>query len=59
MLYFSRWDSPQAARDFAKLYADYLPKRYHQVVLQQPATASAMNATDDQPPFAFERTRAK
>src|ERR1035437_9386985 len=28
MLYFSRWDSPEAARDFAKLYADYLPKRY-------------------------------
>src|SRR5580704_3232075 len=28
MLYFSRWDSPEAARDFARLYADYLPKRY-------------------------------
>jgi hypothetical protein len=28
MLYFSRWDSPEAARDFAKMYADYLPKRY-------------------------------
>jgi hypothetical protein len=28
MLYYSKWDSPDAARDFAKLYTDYLPKRY-------------------------------
>ncbi len=28
MLYYSHWDSPEAARDFAKLYLDYLPKRY-------------------------------
>ena len=28
MLYFSRWDSPEAAADFAKLYADNTPKRY-------------------------------
>ena len=28
MLFFTRWDSPQAASDFAKLYAGYLPKRY-------------------------------
>ena len=34
MLYWSRWDSPEAARDFAKLYADYLPKRYQKAVLQ-------------------------
>ncbi len=32
MLYYSRWDSPQAARDFAKLYLDYLPKRYSEPV---------------------------
>jgi hypothetical protein len=31
MLYFSRWDSPESAHDFAKLYADYLPKRYQNV----------------------------
>ena len=31
MLYFSRWDSPEAAHDFAKLYGDYLPKRYKNV----------------------------
>jgi len=28
MLYYSKWDSPEAAHDFAKLYGDYLPKRY-------------------------------
>jgi len=28
ILYYSRWDSPEAAHDFAKLYADYVPKRY-------------------------------
>ena len=27
MLYFSRWDSPEAASDFARLYISYLPKR--------------------------------
>ena len=32
MLYFSRWDSPEAASDFARLYADNLPKRYHDKV---------------------------
>ena len=31
MLYFSRWDSPQAAHAFAKMYGDYLPKRYKKV----------------------------
>jgi hypothetical protein len=28
LLYFSRWDSPEAAKAFAQLYAEYLPKRY-------------------------------
>src|SRR5271165_634368 len=31
ILYFSRWDSPEAARAFAKLYGDYLPKRYKKI----------------------------
>ncbi len=31
MLYFSRWDSPESARAFAKLYRDYVPKRYKKV----------------------------
>ena len=33
MLYFSRWDSPESARAFAKLYGDYVPKRYKKVEL--------------------------
>ena len=28
LLYFSRWDSPDAAKAFAKVYGDYVPKRY-------------------------------
>ncbi len=32
MLYYSKWDSPEAARDFARLYLDYLPKRYTEKV---------------------------
>ncbi len=31
MLYFSRWDSPESAHAFAKLYGDYVPKRYEKV----------------------------
>ena len=31
MLYLSRWDSSEAARAFAKLYGDYLPRRYKKV----------------------------
>jgi hypothetical protein len=31
LLYLSRWDSDEAADQFAKLYADYLPKRYSKV----------------------------
>jgi len=41
MLYWSRWDSPEAARDFAKLYADYLPKRYKKTALQALSAADA------------------
>ena len=59
MLYFSRWDSPEAARDFAKLYADYLPKRYKKAVLQQPASASGANATGAQPAITFETNEGK
>jgi len=28
LLYFSRWDSPDAAKSFAKVYGDYVPRRY-------------------------------
>jgi hypothetical protein len=31
LLYFSRWDSQEAAKDFAKLYSDYAPSRYNNV----------------------------
>ena len=44
MMYFSRWDSPEAARAFAKLYADYLPKRYQKAVLKQSSAAKPSEA---------------
>ena len=59
MLYFSRWDSPEAARDFAKLYADYLPKRYKKAILQQPAAASGMNSAGTPPAIAFDTDEGK
>jgi len=48
ILYFSRWDSPEAARAFAKLYSDYLPKRYKKVawVAACPAGPAGCNQTD-------------
>jgi hypothetical protein len=39
LLYFSRWDSPDAAKAFAKLYSGYVPKRY-----QLPAGVSAVSS---------------
>lgn len=30
LLYVSRWDSPQAAKEFAEVYESYVPKRYPQ-----------------------------
>ena len=46
MLYFSRWDSPEAARDFARMYADYLPKRYpdEKAVLKEVNASCLMGA---------------
>ncbi len=44
LLYFSRWDSPEAAKAFAKLYADYLPKRYKKTSL---STSACPTSTDD------------
>jgi len=29
LLFFCRWDSPEAAMSFAKVYGDYVPTRYH------------------------------
>ncbi len=59
MLYFSRWDSPEAARDFAKLYADYLPKRYKKAILQHPALANGTKTTANESAMAFETNEGK
>jgi hypothetical protein len=56
MMYFSRWDSPEAARDFAKLYADYLPRRYKKAVLRQPSTS---NAAGTQSQYVFDTEQGK
>ena len=29
LLFFTRWDSPEAAREFATMYSNYTPTRYH------------------------------
>jgi hypothetical protein len=59
MLYFSRWDSPEAARDFAKLYADYLPKRYKKAVLQQSSATNGTKAPAKESVMAFETNEGK
>jgi hypothetical protein len=56
MMYFSRWDSPEAARNFAKLYADYLPKRYKKAVLRLPSPANAPAA---QSQYEFDTEEGK
>ena len=46
ILYFSRWDSPESVRAFAKLYDGYLPKRYRKVNWVSPcSTASAQGCS--------------
>ena len=45
MLYYSKWDSPEAAHDFVKLYASYLPKRYQKATLE-PAKAGDADKRD-------------
>jgi hypothetical protein len=56
MMYFSRWDSPEAARDFAKLYADYLPKRYKKAALLQ---AASVNPGDAPSQYVFDTEEGK
>lgn len=51
MLYYSKWDSPDTARLFAKLYADYLPKRYKSAVLHHPV---AGNGAEPQSLWVFD-----
>jgi hypothetical protein len=31
LIFFSQWDTPEAAQAFGKMYGDYVPKRYHLV----------------------------
>ena len=57
MLYYSRWDSPEAARDFAKLYAGYLPKRYSKAALEPPRTTDGMN--QERSLWAFDTDEGK
>ena len=54
MLYYSKWDSPEAARDFAKLYADYLPKRYKQATRQATNESSLVEFQTEQGPAVIE-----
>jgi hypothetical protein len=44
MLYFSRWESRESALAFAKLYGDYLPKRYQKVIWDAECSAG-LNAS--------------
>jgi hypothetical protein len=37
MLYLSHWDSDSDANDFAKIYAEYVPKRYTKALKLSPA----------------------
>ena len=67
ILFFTHWDSPEAAHDFARLYADYLPKRYtgkvnwtasctapSKAATQQP-DCNVWSGTTSQGPFIIER----
>ncbi len=66
MLYFSRWDSPEAASDFARLYADNLAKRYQDkakwtsqcpgvVGNAKPELCTAVAGTSNEGPIIIER----
>ena len=43
LLYFSRWDSPEAAQSFQKLYSSYVPTRYHLESAGMVGTRGAMD----------------
>jgi hypothetical protein len=66
MLYFSRWDSPEAASDFARLYADNLSQRYQDnakwtsrcagvAAGSKPELCTTMAATSNDGPIILER----
>ena len=58
MLYYSKWDSPEAARDFAKLYLDYLPKRYSEPVQWSSKCTISTSGSNIAPGCAMEQGSA-
>jgi hypothetical protein len=59
MLYFSRWDSPEAAADFAKLYADNTPKRYKDKVQWTSSCPAEPTAPGSSPCNLFAATTSE
>ena len=51
LLYVSRWSSPEAAADFASIYASSLKRRYRSMRL-----VSSPGKSDAEPPHGFHRT---
>jgi hypothetical protein len=47
LLYVSRWDSPESARAFAKLYSGYTPKRYKLMPGMAPSASAISTAAGD------------
>jgi hypothetical protein len=47
LLYFSRWDSPEAARAFATLYSGYTPQRYDLSPSSSPSAAARVDNSGD------------
>ncbi len=47
LVYFSRWDSPEAARAFATLYNSYTPQRYELTPSSSPSAAAQADSSGD------------
>jgi hypothetical protein len=47
LVYFSRWDSPEAARAFATLYNSYTPERYELTPSSSPSAAAQVDNAGD------------
>jgi hypothetical protein len=64
LLYFSRWDTDESADAFAKIYADYLPRRYRDAkkVTRKDAACAVSDCSDsfffqtDEGPVSIVRT---
>src|ERR1019366_4363346 len=46
LIYFSRWDSPDAALAFQKLYSSYVPKRYRLAEVGSPEMTGSVGTGD-------------